>query len=390
MTTSFKREEFLVFGSPLITEVDIQEVVDTLRSGWIGSGPKVMRFEEAFRSLIGTEYAIAVSSCTAALELALEIGGIGPGDEVITTPLTFVATANAIVHRQARPVFADVDRATGNIAPAEICKHITPKTRAIVPVHLAGRPCQMDEIMEIAHEHGLLVIEDAAHAIEAYYRGRKIGNIGDCGAFSFYPTKSITTGEGGMLTTNRAEWAEQARTLRQHGISADAWKRYSAVGFRHYETMAAGYKQNMTDLQAALGLHQLERLQTNLRHRETIWRMYNEALANIPGLILPPETAEPGTIHARHLYTIMIEPEVAGLTRDEVMGRLKEAGIGTGVHYSALHLHRFYKEKFGYAPKDFPNALWISERTLSLPLSAKMTAADAEDVITALLWALEQ
>ena len=260
MTECPERTEFLVFGSPLITDEDIQEVVDTLRSGWIGTGPRAARFEEAFRELIGCRYAIAVNSCTAALSLALGIGGIGPGDEVITTPLTFSATANVVVHHEARPVFADVDRATGNILPDEIEKHVTSRTKAILPVHLAGRPCQMDEIMSIADAHNLLVIEDAAHAIETTYCGRKAGNIGDFGAFSFYPTKSITTGEGGMLTTNNEEWAERARLLRLHGISSDAWSRYSDSGFKHYETVLAGYKYNMSDLQAALGLHQIERL----------------------------------------------------------------------------------------------------------------------------------
>jgi len=388
MTKRIERTEFLVFGSPLITDEDIQEVVDTLRSGWIGTGPRATRFEEAFRELIGCRYAIAVNSCTAALSLALEISGIGSGDEVITTPLTFSATANVVVHHGARPVFADVDRATGNILPDEIEKHVTSRTKAILPVHLAGRPCQMDEIMSIADAHDLLVIEDAAHAIETTYCGRKAGNIGDFGAFSFYPTKSITTGEGGMLTTNNEEWAERARLLRLHGISSDAWSRYSDSGFKHYETVLAGYKYNMSDLQAALGLHQIERLERNLHHRETIWQMYSQGLDGLPGLVLPPEvkSKELGTVHARHLYTIMVESARAGLTRDDLMQRLKEMNIGAGVHYTALHLHKFYREMFGYQPDDLPNAKWISERTLSLPLTAKMTYADAEDVIEAVRW----
>ncbi len=383
-----ERRDFLVFGSPLITEEDIQEVVDTLRSGWIGTGPRVARFEESFRRLIGCQYAIAVNSCTAALSLALEIGGVGPGDEVITTPMTFPATANVIVHHGARPVFADVDRATGNILPGEIEKRITPRTKAVIPVHLAGRPCQMDEIMALAEAYGLLVIEDAAHAIEACYRGHKVGNIGDFAAFSFYPTKSITTSEGGMLTTNRDEWAEKARLLRLHGISSDAWKRYSKAGYTHYETLLPGYKYNMSDLQAALGLHQLERLERNLRRREALWQMYDLGLEGLPGLVLPSgsESKEPGTVHARHLYTVMVEPAEAGFTRDDLMQRLKEVNIGTGVHYTALHLHKFYRETFGYQPDDFPNAKWISERTLSLPLTAKMTDADGEDVIAAIRW----
>jgi dTDP-4-amino-4,6-dideoxygalactose transaminase len=386
MTRQPERKDFLVFGSPLITDEDIQEVVDTLRSGWIGSGPKTVRFEESFCRLLGCRYAIAVNSCTAALALALEIGGVGSGDEVITTPLTFAATANVIVHRGARPIFADVDRVTGNILPSEIERRITPKTKAIIPVHLAGLPCQMDEIMAIAASHRLLVIEDAAHSIEAFYRDRKIGNIGDFGAFSLYPTKSVTTAEGGILTTSRDEWAEKARLLRLHGVSADAWKRYSDAGYVHYETILPGYKYNMSDLQAALGLHQIERLEQNLHHREQVWQMYNLGLEGLPGLVLPPEPNEQGTIHARHLYTVMVEPAEAGFTRDDLMRRLKEAKIGTGVHYTALHLHKYYRETFGYRPDDFPNAKWISERTLSLPLTAKMTTADAEDVIEAIRW----
>jgi dTDP-4-amino-4,6-dideoxygalactose transaminase len=383
-----ERSEFLVFGSPLITEEDIKEVVDTLRSGWIGTGPRTTRFEELFRGLIGCRHAVAVGSCTAALSLALEICGVGPGDQVITTPMTFPATANVIVHRGAEPVFADVDIATGNIMPEEISRRVTSRTKAIIPVHFAGYPCFMDEIMAISEAHGLFVIEDAAHAIESYYRGRKIGNIGHFGAFSFYPTKSVTTSEGGILTTSDDEWAEKARVLRLHGISSDAWRRYSDSGYIHYETIMPGYKCNMTDLQAALGLNQLKHLKDNLRRRETIWRMYNAGLEGLPGLTLPSEPDEAGTVHARHLYTVMVELAEAGLARDDLLRRLKEVKIGTGVHYTALHLHKFYRETFGYQPDDFPNARWISERTLSLPLTSKMSLADAEDVIAAIRWIL--
>ncbi|MBN2004375.1 MAG: DegT/DnrJ/EryC1/StrS family aminotransferase [Anaerolineae bacterium] len=383
------RSEFLIFGSPLIMEEDIQEVVATLRSGWIGTGPKVARFEAAFRELIGCRHAIAVNSCTAALSLALDLAEVGSGDEVITTPMTFAATANVIGHHGAQPVFADVDRASGNILPKEIERHITPKTKVLMPVHLAGRPCQMDRIMEIARAHNLLVIEDAAHAIEAYYQGAKVGNIGDFAAFSFYPTKSLTTAEGGMLTTNRDEWAEKARLLHLHGISADAWKRYSDAGYTHYETVLPGYKYNLSDLQAALALHQMERLEQNLHRREAIWQLYDRGLAGLNGLILPPpvESDELGkTVHARHLYTVMVDPAEAGFTRDDVMRRLKDVNIGTGVHYVALHMQHFYRETYGYQPDDFPNARWISDRTLSLPLTAKMTLTDAEDVIAAIRW----
>lgn len=384
------RSDFLVFGSPLILEEDILEVVDTLRSGWIGSGPKVLRFEELFRQFIGTRYAVAVNSCTAALSLALEIVGIQPGDEVITTALTFPATVNVIEHHGAYPVFADVDRATATISPDEIEKRIGPRTKAIIPVHLAGYPCEMDTIMKIARAHGLFVIEDAAHALEAKYRGHRTGTLGDFGAFSFYPTKSLTTGEGGMLVTNQEAWADKARIMRLHGISSDAWARYSEAGFSHYETILPGYKYNMTDLQAALGIHQLDRLEHNHRHRETLWELYNAGLSGIPGLTLPSQHLEEGTVHARHLYTIYVDPEEAGITRDELMVRLKEMRVGTGVHYTAVHLHKYYREKYGYKRGDLPNTEWISDRTLSLPLAAKMTTSDAEYVIEAVRYALSQ
>ncbi len=381
-----KRSEFLIFGKPAIEEEDIQEVIDTLRSGWIGTGPKTSQFENAIQTLLGVKHTIAVNSCTAALSLALEIAGVGDGDEVITTPLTFAATANVIVHRGARPVFADVDRATGNISPNEIEKRITSKTKAIIPVHLAGCPCDMDAIMELANLHNLIVIEDAAHALEAIYKGRKIGAIGDFGAFSFYPTKSITTGEGGILSTNNDKWAKQAKVLRLHGISADAWKRYSNSGYSSYEVEYPGYKYNMTDIQAALGLHQIERLERNLKHREHIWQLYDEGLKHIHGLTLPPLFDEVNSVHARHLYTIMVDEHDAGISRNDLTMRLKEANIGTGIHYTALHEQKFYREKFGYGSDDYPNAKWISDRTLSLPLTASMTLADAEDVITVIDW----
>ncbi|MCL4487652.1 MAG: DegT/DnrJ/EryC1/StrS aminotransferase family protein [Chloroflexi bacterium] len=374
------REDFLVFGSPLLLEEDIQEVVDTLRSGWIGTGPKVARFEEAFLSLLKIPFAVAVNSCTAALSLALEISGVEPGDEVITTPLTFPATVNVIEHRGARPVFADVDRKTGNISSEEIAKRIGPRTKAIVPVHLAGRPCDMDGILALAQTNHLYVIEDAAHALEAEFREKRAGTIGDCGAFSFYPTKSLTTSEGGMLVTGREEWAARARVLRSHGISADAWARYSSSGFRHYETLYPGYKYNMTDLQAALGINQIKRLEQNLQHRELLWETYNAGLSSLRGLVLPAEPEE-RTRHARHLYTICVESSEAGLSRDELMDRLKEVKVGTGVHYTAVHLHKYYRQKYGYQRGDFPNAEWISDRTLSLPLTAKMGTDDAEYVI---------
>lgn len=383
------RLDFLVFGSPLVLEEDIEEVVDTLRSGWIGTGPKVARFEQAFRQMLQIECAVAVSSCTAALSLALDVIGIQPGDEVITTALTFPATVNVIEHHGARPVFADVDLRTFNISPEEIEKRITARTKAIIPVHLAGHPCAMDEIIGLARARHLFVIEDAAHALETEYHGRRAGTLGDFGAFSFYPTKSLTTAEGGMLVTNNGPHAEKARILRSHGISADAWSRYSDTGFRHYETLYPGYKCNMTDLQAALGIHQLDRLHDNLRHREELWKLYNVGLSGIPGVSLPSESQDRNTVHARHLYTVCVDRAQAGISRDELMTRLKQMKVGTGVHYTAVHLHKYYREKYGFYPGDLPNTEWIGDRTLSLPLTAKMSSSDAEYVIEAVRYAVE-
>jgi len=375
------RDSFLIFGSPDIQEAEVQEVVDTLRSGWLGTGPKTHRFEEQFKEYIGCKHALALNSCTAGLFLALDVIGIGPGDEVITTPMTFAATANVIVHHGARPVFVDVERETMNIDPSKIEEAVTPRTKAIIPVHMAGRPCKMDEIMDIARRHDLVVIEDAAHAVEAWYKDQKVGNIGDITAFSFYVTKNVTTGEGGMVTTNNDQWAEEMRIRSLHGISKDAWKRYSAEGFQPYETIYPGYKFNMMDIQASLGIHQLARVEENLKIREKYWRMYNEAFAELPEIITPIE--EEGIRHARHLYTILIRPEILTINRNQFIEALKAENIGTGIHYTALHLHKYYREAFGYKRGDFPNAEWISDRTISLPLSPKLTEKDVIDVIQA-------
>jgi dTDP-4-amino-4,6-dideoxygalactose transaminase len=394
-----KRDSFLVFGSPRIEEPEIQEVLATLRSGWLGTGPKVARFEEMFREYVGAHYALAVNSCTAALHLAMVATGIGPGDEVITTPMTFAATANSIIHALAHPVFVDVDRRTMNICPENIVRYIEdecvtdPKTglpvnrrsrrkvRAIQPVHFAGRPCDMDAIGAIARKHRLYVIEDAAHAIETKYKGRKVGSIGDITCFSFYVTKNIVTGEGGMLTTNDEHIADQVKVLGLHGMSKDAWKRYSDSGFKHYQILFPGFKYNMMDIQASLGIHQIKRVDDYLKRRNEIWRRYDEAFADLP--LELPAPPEPNTVHARHLYTPLLKLEKLRCTRDEFQQQLFELKIGTGIHFISLHLHDYYQRTYGYRPEDFPNARYISERTLSLPLSAKLTEDDVEDVIQA-------
>lgn len=369
----------IIFGSPLIGEEEIGEVVDCLRSGWIGTGPKVARFESMFRDYTGARHAIAVNSCTAALHLSLVVSEIGPGDEVITTPMTFCATANAILHTGAIPVFVDVDPKTLNIDPARIEAAITPRTRAILPVHLAGRPCEMEHIEAIAKKHGLLVIEDAAHCIEGRYHGRKVGAISSLTCFSFYVTKNIVTGEGGMVTTDNDDFAAKIKMYGLHGMSADAWSRFSDKGYKHYQVVFPGYKYNMTDMQAALGIHQLPRIEQYLARRNEIWQRYDTAFADLP--ITRPSPAELDTVHARHLYTILVEQERAGKTRDQVMHDLYKAGVGTGVHYTALHLHPYYRERFGYKEGDFPNAEKIGATTLSLPLSAKLKNDDVEKVI---------
>ena len=378
-----RRSEFLVFGSPAIGEAEIAEVVATLRSGWLGTGPRVERFEADFRAYVGCTHAVALNSCTAGLHLALNVLGVGPGDEVITTPLTFSATANVIVHVRATPVFADVDPRTMNLDPEAVARAVTPRTKAILPVHLAGRPCDMDVLLEVAQRHGLAVVEDAAHATEARYRGRPIGSIGDMTAFSFYVTKNLVTGEGGMLTTNNAAWAEEIRLKSLHGISRDAWKRYSAEGFQPYDTLFPGYKYNMTDLQAALGIHQLARLEANLAVRERHWRQYDEAFTDHP-LLTTPAPPDPRDRHARHLYTVLLDSDRAGMSRNEFIVRLKAENIGTGIHFTPLHLHSYYAKTFGFTPGEFPAAEFIGDRTVSLPLSAKLTDEDVEDVIAAL------
>jgi len=375
------RREFLIFGQPDIREAEIEEVVDTLRSKWIGTGPKAARFEEQFREYTGAQHAVALSSCTAGLALALEVLGISAGDEVITTPITFAATANVIVHRGARPVFVDVELESMNLDPNQIEAAITPRTRAIVPVHLAGRPCRMDAIMEIAAQHGLWVIEDAAHALEAWYRDRKVGNIGHLTAFSFYATKNVTTGEGGMLTTNRQDWAERIRLLSLHGISKHAWERYAAEGFQPYDVVYPGYKCNMMDLQAAIGIHQLARVEENLKRREEIWARYDAAFADLEEVQTPAPFSEGR--HARHLYTLLIRPETLRIDRLGFARALHAENIGTGIHFLPLHLTQYYRKRLGFREGDFPNAEFIGARTLSLPLSAGLSDQDVEDVIAA-------
>lgn len=378
------RKQFLVFGKPKITKKEIEEVLDTIRSGWLGTGPKTKKFEEKFRQYIGSKHAIALNSCTAGLHLALDVLGIKDGDEVITTPLTFSSTANVIAHHHAKPIFADIFKGTWNIDPQEIEKKITKRTKAIISVDLHGRPCDYDAILKLTKKHKLFLVEDAAHAAEAMYKDKKVGTFADFTAFSFYVTKNIMTGEGGMLTTNDDTWANEARIRSLHGISKDAWKRYSAEGFSPYETLYPGYKYNMMDLVASFGLHQLSNVEKNLKVRQKYWHMYNEAFKDISELTLPaPE--EQHTRHGRHLYAILLQTEKLKIDRNRFLDAMKTEGIGTGIHFTALHLHKFFREAYGYKKGDFPNAEYVGDRTLSLPLSPSMTSQDVQDVIAAVL-----
>lgn len=380
------RSEYLVFGSPEIREEEIEEVLATLRSAWIGTGPRVARFESEFRDYVGAEHAVALNSCTAGLHLAMQGLGLGPEDEVIVPAMTFAATANAVVHAGGRPVLADVDRDTMCLTPEAVEEKLTPRTRAIVPVHFAGRPCEIKAIVGLARESGVMVVEDCAHAIETLVGDRHVGTFGDFGVFSFYVTKNVVTGEGGMVVTADEDAAARIKTLALHGLSADAWSRFSDEGYKHYEVVEPGFKYNMMDLQAALGVHQLARAEANLGRREEIWRRYDEAFADLP--LRTPAAEEPGTRHARHLYTVMLDLERLSRTRDEVLIDLHRQNIGTGVHYRALHLHPYYRESNGHGLGDFPNSEWISDRTVSLPLSPKLTDEDVEDVIVAMRRAL--
>lgn len=374
------RKDFLIFGSPKIEQEEIDEVVDSLKSGWISTGPKVAKFEALFKDYIGSKHALALNSCTAGLHLSMIVAGLKPGDEVVTTPMTFGATGNSIIHSGAKPVFVDISLPAMNIDPCKIEEKITPKTKAILPVHFAGRPCNMRIIKEVAQKHHLTIIEDAAHAIEATYHGQKIGTISDLTVFSFYVTKNLVTGEGGMITTDNDTYAEKIQTYALHGMSRGAWKRYSDEGFKHYGIVYPGFKYNMMDIQASLGIHQLKRIENYYKRRKEIWQRYDEAFCNLP-LDTPPPPEE-NTRHAYHLYTILLRLEELNTDRDTIQQALFEENIGTGIHFISLHLHPYYQKTFGFKKDDFPNAAYVSERTISLPFSANLSDEDVDDVIT--------
>ena len=369
----------LPFHKSWLGEEEHQEVEDTLNSGWLTTGPKTQKFEEAFKDYIGCKHAGALNSCTAGLNLALTVQGFADGDEVITTPMTFPATANGILLRRLKPVFADIEPGTLTIDPKKIEAKITPRTRAIIPVHFAGHPCDMTPIQELADRHKLVIIEDAAHALESRYKGQKIGNLGNATAFSFYANKNITTGEGGMLVTNDDALAETFRIMRLQGISRDAWKRYGKSGFSHWEQTLAGHKCNMPDLNASIGLHQIKKVEQFMTLRRKYVAMYDRAFADVEEL--ETQTVRDYATHAHHIYVIALHLERLTIDRDGFLDAIQSTGIGVALHYVALHLQPYYVKNFNPKPQDFPIASNYSERVISLPLYPKMSSADVERVI---------
>ncbi|HEY1268431.1 MAG TPA: DegT/DnrJ/EryC1/StrS aminotransferase family protein [Candidatus Binatia bacterium] len=373
------RKDFLPLSRPTIGEEEIREVVETLRSGWITTGPKVAAFEERFRQYLEIPHAVAVSSGTAALHVALLGAGLVPGDEVITSSMTFAATANAVVLAGARPVLVDCESDTLNIGVAAVERSLTKKTKAIMPVHFAGQPCAMDEIMEIARRRSLLVIEDAAHALGAEYKGRKIGAVGDATIYSFHPIKSITTGEGGMIVLRDGDWADRMKLARFHGIRTSAWERQAGGKSPLYAVELPGLKYTMMDIQAAIGIHQLAKLDDFIARRTRLAQRYREKFKDIEGIRLLGSVPYAHK-HAWHLLVVQVDTDRLDIGRDEFLEILKESNIGAGVHFPALHMQPYYQKAFGYRPGDFPHAKRAAERILSLPLFPAMTERDVDDV----------
>ncbi len=376
------RDSFLPYAMHWIGEEEKEEILSVLNSGWLTTGPKVKQFEEDVARYVGTKYAIAVNSGTAALHCCLAALDIGPGDEVITTPFTFLATANAILYLGATPVLADIDEKTYNISPAEIRKKITPRTKAIIPVHYGGLPCEMDEILSLAREFNLKVIEDAAHALSAEYNGKRIGGFGDATIFSFHPVKNITTAEGGMIVTNNPEIAKYCVMHRTHGITKEAMERYGKNADWMYDMQRIGYRYNMTEFQAALGVAQLRKLDSFQRRREEIVARYDQEFSPLPGVVLPPRQHHLKT--AWHLYPIRINSELLTADRNQIIKALKAENIGVNVHYIPIHLHSYYQQRYGFVRGDFPIAERVYDSILTIPLFPKMSDKDVDDVINAL------
>lgn len=372
------KNTYITFGAPVVGQEEIKGVVEVLKSGWLGTGPKTAEFEEMVRDYVGAKYAIGVSSCTAALHLSLLMAGVGSGDEVITSPLTFASTANVILHIGAKVIFADVNRETRNIDPEMISKRITRRTKVIIPVHLAGRPCEMEEITRLGNNHKLEIIEDAAHALGAAYKNKKVGVLSKYTCFSFYVTKNIMTGEGGMITTNNKDVAERLKIYRLHGLSKDAWKRYSANGYRHYDVAYPGYKYNLIDLLSVIGLAQMSKIEKMTKRRKQVWEYYDRELKNVP--IETPKPWVKDYVHARHLYSILVDERTCRVSRDKFMEEMHKKGIGTGIHFYPVHLHSYYR-RFGYKRSDYPNAEFIGDRTVSIPLTAKLSDNEVARIV---------
>jgi dTDP-4-amino-4,6-dideoxygalactose transaminase len=373
------RESFLPFALPDIDDTEFDEIKESLASGWVTTGPKVRRFEAEFAAAVGAKHAIAVNSCTAAMHLALEAIGLRRGDEVITTPYTFAATAEVIRYFDARPVLVDVDAESLNMRPDALAAAISARTRAIIPIHIAGLPAELDAIQDLARQHDLPIIEDAAHAFPCAYKGRPIGSLSQFTCFSFYATKTITTGEGGMICTDDDRWAERCRIMALHGISKDAWKRYTAEGSWYYEIVAPGYKYNMTDIAAGMGLAQLRKAERMWQRRQAIAARYNQAFADLPALQLPHDRAD--CQHAWHLYMLRLNLEQLTIDRARFADELKQRNIGISVHFIPLHIHPYYRDTYAYQPKDFPTAYGEYLREISLPIYSKMSDQDVQDVI---------
>ncbi len=372
-------DEFIPIARPDLSEDEIAEVLDVLRSGWLTYGPKTQRFEEEFRELAGARHAIAVNSCTAGMHLALLAAGIGPGDEVITSTMTFCSTVNVILHVGATPVLADICAEDLDIDPVDVARRLTPRTKAIMPVHYGGQACRMDELLDIARGRDIRIIEDAAHCAGSAYRGRPVGSLGDATVFSFYAIKNLTTGQGGMVTTDNDQLADRVRLLRNHGLDSNAWNRYSASGSPFYSVLAPGFNYSMTDVQAAIGLGQLKRLPGFNARRAELAALYTERFAPIPEVETP--VIRPEVTNNWSLYVVRLNG--LSITRDAVVDELKERGVGTAVHYLPVHLHPYYRETFGFQKGDYPVAEREFERVLSLPMFPLMTDADVDRVVAA-------
>jgi perosamine synthetase len=387
MESTKKRAE-IPFHRAAVGDEEVQAVTEVIRSGWLTMGPKTIEFERAFAGYVGAKQAIAVSSGTAGLHLALEAAGIGAGDEVLLPTVTFTATAEAVIYLGARPVLVDIQPDTMNLDPVDAARRITGRTRAIIPVHFAGQPCDLQEVHALAERHGLHVVEDAAHALPSEYAGKRIGSLSEFTAFSFYATKTLTTGEGGMVTTDNDTAAARMRMMRMHGIGRDAWKRYQSDGSWHYEVLEAGFKYNFTDLQAALGLVQLSKCDELKQARQRIAASYAEAFRAAECFTVPEEFSDRTT--SWHLFVLRLQLEKLGIDRAEFMRRLKEKSIGTSVHFIPLHLHPYYQRKYGYRRGDFAAAEHEYERCFSLPIYPTMSEREVGAVITAVLQVAEE